>query len=83
MAKRKHGKPKAYEIDLYEDFESPFDADADLDELSSELAGTDPDDFFEPGERFSARRKIERRNDMRRLYSQLDEWEEFGSRYDW
>lgn len=83
MAKRKHGKPKAYEIDPYEDYPVSFEDNADLDELSSEFAIGDQDEFFEPEERFSARRKIERRNDMRRLYSQLDEWEEFGTRYDW
>lgn len=83
MAKRKHGKLKAYEIDPYVEFEEPFDDDADLDALSNEFGSSDQDEFFEPEERFSARRKIERRNDMRKLYSQLDEWEEFGNRYDW
>ena len=29
------------------------------------------------------RLKIERRKDMKRLYSQLDEFEEFGDRVDW
>jgi len=32
--------------------------------------------------RFTARRKIERRKDTKKLYSQLDEWEEFGKNPD-
>jgi broad specificity phosphatase PhoE len=56
----------------------------DVKELSREIQSGEWDDYYEETEeRFSARRKIERRNDMKKLYSQLDEWEQFGDRVDW
>ena len=59
------------------------DGEPDIGELAEEFYSTDWGDVFETEERFSARRKIERRDDMRKLYSQLDDFEEFGDSNDW
>lgn len=55
-----------------------LDDDLDLDDLSRDIYSTEwGNEEFDP-ERVSARRKIERRQEMKRLYSQLQDWEEFG-----
>lgn len=80
-ARRKYGElnfcPHADADDLYDDSEF------DIGELAWEIFSTEWGDDFETEERFSARRKIERRDDMRKLYSQLDDFEEFGDPNDW
>ncbi|MBT8062395.1 MAG: hypothetical protein HKO64_12565 [Xanthomonadales bacterium] len=65
--------------------ESGFDDEFDFDfedelEIAS-LAGYD-DEWDEEDDvqgRFSPRRKIERRRDMKKVYSDLDDWDQFGS----
>lgn len=81
MAKKARKKYKELDFDPFDEFEESFDEDMDVKELAQ---SGDWDDYYEEKEeRFSARRKIERRNDMKKLYSQLDEWEQFGDRVDW
>ena len=79
MAKKAGKKYKELGFDPYEDAEDGFDDALDVSELYRSDWG---DDYLETEERFSARRKIERHKDMRRLYSQLDEFEEFADRAD-
>jgi hypothetical protein len=59
----------------YEPFDQvcgPFDGNFDLREFSTDIHRTVWDGNFGTIERFSVRRKIERRNDMRDMYSKLD-----------
>jgi hypothetical protein len=83
MSKKARKKYKELDFDPFDEFDDLYDDDLDVKELSREIQHAGWDDYFETEERFSARRKIERRNDMKRLYSQLDEWEQFGDRVDW
>jgi hypothetical protein len=83
MAKKARKKFKELDFDPYDEFEEPVDEDFDVKEVSREMSNGGWDDYYDTEERFSARRKIERRNDMKKLYSQLDEWEQFGDRADW
>jgi broad specificity phosphatase PhoE len=84
MAKKARKKYKELDFDPYDEFDESFDEELDVKELSREIQSGEWDDYYEETEeRFSARRKIERRNDMKKLYSQLDEWEQFGDRVDW
>jgi hypothetical protein len=85
MAKKAGKKYSELDFDPYDDADDLFgDAEPDDSELAREIYSTDwDDDSLDAEERFSARRKIERRKDMRKLYSQLDEFEEFGDRADW
>ena len=82
MAKKARKKFKELDFDPYDDFDE-FDDELDVKELSKDINSSDWGDYYETEERFSARRKIERRNDMKKLYSQLDEWEQYGDRVDW
>jgi len=83
MAKKARKKYKELDFEPLEEFEDAYADDPDLKELSSGMQDSDWDDSFDVEDQFSARRKIERRNDMKKLYSQLDEWEQFGDRVDW
>jgi hypothetical protein len=83
MAKKARKKYKELDFDPLDEFDDLYDGDFDASEISRESHSTGWDDYFETEERFSARRKIERRNDMKKLYSQLDEWEQFGDRAEW
>ena len=83
MAKKARKKYKELDFDPLDEFDDLYGDDLDAKELSREIHNGGWDDYLDPEERFSARRKIERRNDMKKLYSQLDEWEQFGDRVDW
>jgi len=82
MSKKARKKYREMDFDPLDELDDLYD-DFDVNEVSREIHNTGWDDDFETEERFSARRKIERRNDMKKLYSQLDEWEQFGDRADW
>jgi len=85
MARKAGKKYRELDFDPFEDADDLF-GDGELEEsrLAGEMRGSEwGDDYLEAEERFTARRKIERRRDMRKLYSQLDEFEEFGDRADW
>lgn len=85
MAKKAGKKYRELDFDPYDDADDLYgDAEFGESELSRDIHGAGwGDDYLDDEERFSARRKIERRKDMRKLYSQLDEFEEFGDRADW
>jgi hypothetical protein len=83
MAKKARKKYKELDFDPLDEFDDLYDDDMDIRDLPREIQGGGWDDYMETEERFSARRKIERRNDIKKLYSQLDEWEQFGDRFDW
>jgi hypothetical protein len=81
---RKAGKTRQrLDFDPYDDFNDGYDDEIDIRGLSKDFFSTERDDYYGTDESFSARRKIERRGDMKKLYSQLDEWEEFGEQTDW
>ena len=82
MSKKGREKFRVYEIDPYSD--DDFDEDYfDMDAISRDVQNAERDEIFEKEEKFSTRRKIERRNDMKQLYSQFDEWEEVDLRDNW
>lgn len=83
MAKKARKKFKELDFDPYDEFDDVFDEDFDVKELSKDIPAGGWDEYSDTEERFSARRRIERRNDIKKLYSQLDEWEQFGNRADW
>jgi len=85
MAKKAGKKYRELDFDPYDDADDLYGDDELGDkELSGDFSGAGwGDEYLEAEERVSARRKIERRKDMRKLYSQLDEFEEFGDRADW
>jgi hypothetical protein len=72
------------EYDDYEDYHDDFDDRSDdMRKLSKDFYSTDWEDPSGPESRFSTRRKIERRNDLKRLYSQIDDLDELDFGNDW
>jgi len=72
------------EYDEYEDLDESFaDGSNDMRKLSKDFYSTDWEDPSGPESRFSTRRKIERRNDLKKLYSEFDDDPEldFGSEW--
>lgn len=83
-------RPKAWEFEQnpYDSYETDMDDDLDEDlddigDLSRDFYSTEWEDPSGSEERFSTRRKIERRNDLKQLYSQFEEWDEFDLGTDW
>jgi hypothetical protein len=83
MGKKSGKLRRDFELDALEDFDD-FDDELDLTTGTRGFDDSEWDD--DPGEkrgRGTARRKIERRREMKRLYSELNDWEEFGLSEDW
>ena len=83
MASRKRKFRQKMDFDPYDDLDFMYDDDIDIKDIARDFYSADSD--YEPDEesRITARRQIERRRDMKRLYSELDQWEEFGEHEDW
>lgn len=83
MGKKSRKRTREMDFDAYDEWGGAYDDDFDVNELANDIYSTEWRNGYESEERFTARRKIERRRDMKKLYSQLDDWEEFGSKTDW
>ena len=83
MSKKGREKFRVYEIDPFSDDDDLDADDFDYEDLTREVHSVERDEIFEKEERFSTRRKIERRNDMKELYSQFDDWDDSDSRHHW
>jgi len=81
MGKKSRKTYRNVGVEDNDDFNDLFEDDFDAHELSRDIHSTDWGDYDRDA-RVSARRRIERRKDMKTLYSQLDEWEEFGKNPD-
>ena len=76
-SRRRREKP-ALEGDIFffeDDHDTKGHEPYDLEWIDDDLPGG--------GTRTDARRRIERYRDMKSLYSELDEWDEFGARDEW
>lgn len=83
MASRKRKFRQKMDFEPYDDVDFKYDDDTDIKDIARDFYSADS--YYESNEesRITARRQIERRRDMKRLYSELDEWEEFGDHEDW
>jgi len=83
MGIKNKAKTREFESDSYDDYD---EIDEDLDEfgdLSKDFNSADQRARSAYENRFSTRRKIERRNDLKELYAQFDDGDEldFGSEW--
>lgn len=85
MGSKHKRNTRDFESDSYDDYDvhDDFDDLEDLGYLSKDFYSTDWEDPSGPESRFSTRRKIERRNDLKKLYSQFDEFDDFELGNDW
>ena len=82
MAKKTRKHVPDLDFDSFDEFSDFDEEDFELKELAG-ATERDWDEYDDPHASFSARRKIERHRDMRKLYSQLDDWEEYGEPSNW
>lgn len=70
--------------DLDDDFDDDFDDDLEsISDLSKDFYSTDWEDPAGSERRFSTRRRLERRNDLKNLMADFDDWDEFDLRNEW
>jgi|GEM_PF-1602012 len=69
-----------YDEELDEEFDEEFD---DIKRISKDFYSADWEDPSDNDKRLSTRRKIERRNDLKNLVSQFDDWDEIDISNDW
>ena len=84
MGSKKRPKSSDFDLDSYDDYEDEFDNDqGSFKELSKDFYSTDWEDPSGSEKRFSTRRRIERRNDLKDLYSQFDDWGDIEIPNEW
>lgn len=72
------------DFDYYDEFDDDFDlSSADMRKLSKDFYSTDWEDPSGHDRKFSTRRKIERRNDLKNLFSQFDDYDDIDLGSDW
>ena len=84
MASKKRRYRQKFEFDPYDDlnFSNDYDDDVDIKDIARDFYSTYSD--YEVGEesRITARRQIECRSDMKKLYSELEVLVDFGVSFD-
>jgi len=87
MASKRGPKDTDFDSDSFDDFDDFEDElDDDLDNvkhLSKDFYSADWEDPNESDYRFSTRRKIERRKELKDLYSELEDTDELDFGKDW
>ena len=83
MATKNRKFREKLDYDPYDDYDEDFDGETDIDELAKDFYSTDWEGAFKTDRRMNARRRIEHRRDMQRLYSELDDFEEYGENSNW
>lgn len=71
-------------FDPYDDDESGSDSEFDdIAELAGDFYSTEWEDPAGSDRRLSARRRIERRNELKDLYSEFDDWNDLELEKEW
>ena len=84
MASKKRKYRQKFEFDPYDglDFSDDYEDDVDIKDIARDFYSTYSECEMGEESRITARRQIERRRDMKKLYSELEDWEEFGVSFD-
>jgi hypothetical protein len=83
MASRKQKFRQKMDFESYDDVDYMDDDDMDIKDIARDFYSADSNYESDEESRITARRQIERRRELRKLYSELDEWEQFGDQDDW
>jgi hypothetical protein len=90
MGSKNRPKTRDFDSDSYDDYDDYEDYEAEFgDDLgnmkvpSKDFYSADWEDPSDPGPRISARRRIERRRELRELYSQFDDTDELDVWNEW
>jgi len=84
MGRKRKSDLQQFDSDPYDEYGEELDSDLDdIGYLSKDFYSTDWEDPSGSEHRFSTRRKIERRNDLKELYSQFDDWDDIDLNNEW
>lgn len=84
MGSKRRPNSQEFDSDPYDEYEDELDDDLDnLGDLSKDFYSTDWEDPSRSERRFSTRRKIERRNDLKKLHAQFDDWDDSDLSDEW
>lgn len=83
MAKKAKKRDQEMDFEVFDDFDDLYEDGMDLKTLTGRFYHPEWEEDSGSASKMTARRTIERRRDMQKLYSQLDEWEEFGEHVNW
>lgn len=90
MGTKRKSKNNNFDSESFDDFDYYDDFDDDFDTISSDMRKVSKDfysnDWKDPAgneRKFSTRRKIERRNDLKNLFSQFDDYDDIELGSDW
>ncbi|MFC1776807.1 hypothetical protein ACFL3I_05650 [Pseudomonadota bacterium] len=84
MRRKRRSDLQVFDSDSFDEYEDELDGDlSDLGNFSKDFYSTDWEDPSGSERRFSTRRKIERRNDLKELDSQFDDWDDFDLTTEW
>ena len=84
MGKRSKWDFEEYDLDPYDNYDSESDSDLDdISELARDFYSSEWEDPVGSNHRISARRKIERRNELRNLHAQFDDWDDPELENEW
>lgn len=84
MGRKHRSGVQNFDSDPYDDYEEDFDDEYDgIGDLAKDFYSTDWEDPSGSERRFSTRRKIERRNELKELYSLIDDWDDFDLSNEW
>ena len=79
---RPKSKRDIFEFDLYDDYDGGLDDVLDsLSDLAEDFYSTEWKDPSRPKRKISARRQIEKRNELKDLESEFDGWDDIGRNY--
>ena len=84
MGSEDRSKIQNFESNPYDDIGDKLDDDpGGFSDIPKETFSADWEDPASSDGRFSARRQIERRNDLKELYAQFDDGDEIDFGYEW
>lgn len=84
MGRKRRSDVQDFDSDSYDDYEEDFDDEyGGIGDLAKDFYSTDWEDPSGSERRFSTRRKIERRNELKELHSLIDDWDDFDFSNEW
>ena len=84
MGRKRRSDLQNFDSEPYDEYEDELDDDFDdIGDLSKDFYSADWEDPSGAERRISTRRRIERRNELKELYSQFDDWDDYDLNNEW
>lgn len=84
MGRKRRANAQDFDSDPYDDYDEDYDDEFDdIGDLARDFYSTDWEDPSGSERRFSTRRKIERRNELKELHSLIEDWDDYDFSNEW